>query len=237
VSTSQPVAVSVQLPTVADLQSEGRLGNGTMPASVRRWAFLILPASAAYGVPADLVAAVMTTESAGDPTAWNEGSNARGLMQVVNGPWDPSANINVGTSMLAGFKQEFGSWRLALAAYNAGPGAVNEYGGVPPYTETEDYVVIVRFYYREYSNEPLSGSSRSAFAKSLDRYAKHRARLRYLRLRRSKHRVSNPGINILPDGCDSSSPCRPRNLPRPIQDPFWPLGGDRDPLPAVSPNR
>ena len=49
--------------------------------------------------------------------------------------------------MLANFKREFGSWKLALAAYNAGPGTVIKYGGVPPYQETQDYVVMVPYLY------------------------------------------------------------------------------------------
>jgi len=236
-SAPSPDPGSVQLPTVGDLQAEGRLGNGSMPADVRRWAYLIIPAATANGIPADMIAAVMTAESGGDPLAWNTGSNARGLMQILGGPWDPSANIDVGASMLAGLKQEFGSWKLALAAYNAGPGAVTEYGGVPPYQETEDYVVIVQFYYGEYSNQPLNGSARVAFSRSLHRFHKLRPRIRFLKLQKGQHRGENPGINVLPDGCDSSGLCRPRNLPHPITDPFWPLGGSKDPLPVVHPEK
>ena len=184
-----------------------------------------------------MIAAVITVESGGDPTAWNSGSDARGLMQILHGPFDPGQNIDVGSSMLAGFKQEFGSWTLALAAYNAGPGAVTEYGGVPPYQETQDYVVIVQYYYREYSNQPLPANARSAFHRTLKKFHKLAPKLKHLRVK--KHHVqhvktTDPGRLALPDGCDPSSPCRARNLPHPIQDPLWPLGGS-DPLPLVQP--
>jgi len=234
-STSAPAPpVSIQLPTVADLRAEGSLGNGSMPESVRRWAYLILPAARANGIPAAIIAAVIMAESGGNPLAWNPGSDAHGLMQILNGPWDPSANIDEGASLLAGFKQEFGTWKLATAAYNAGPGAVNTYHGVPPYPETEAYVVIVQYYFHEFSSQPLSASSRYRFRSSLSRFHHLRTHIRYLRLKKGQHRGKTPGLSVLPDGCDSSGPCHPRNLPHPIRDPFWPLGGP-DPLPPVVP--
>jgi hypothetical protein len=225
------------MPTVSQLQAEGRLGNGTMPGAVRRWAYLIIPAAKSYGLPPDMVAAVITVESGGDPLAWNSGSDARGLMQILHGPWDPSQNIDVGTSMLAGFKQEFHSWTLALAAYNAGPGAVQQYGGVPPYPETENYVVIVQYLFRKYSNQPLTRSAQAAYRRSVHRFTRLAPHLKHLRAHRPRRHVvaAPPGRNALPDGCDPSAPCRPRNLPRPIVDPFWPLGGSPDPLPLVQP--
>lgn len=241
-STSAPAPPSVQLPTVAQLQAEGELGNGTMPQAVRRWAYLIVPTAGAYGLPPDMVAAVITVESGGDPTAWNSGSDARGLMQVLHGPWDPAKNIDVGVSMLAGFKQEFGSWTLTLAAYNAGPGAVQEYGGVPPFHETQDYVVVVQYLYEKYSDQPLTSSSRAKYIRSYKHLQHLRPHLKHLKahkkVRSSSHNHKYvPGENVLPDGCDPSSPCRPRNIPDPISDPFWPLNTSPDPLPVVKPAR
>jgi len=191
-----------------------------------------------------MIAAVMTVESEGDPLAWSS-ADARGLMQILHGPWDPAANINLGASMLAGYYQEFGSWKLALAAYNAGPGAVMSYGGVPPFQETQDYVVLVRYLYREYSHHRLSAGDRSAFSRSLSSF-KRLHHVRHLKAG-SNHRhpqhggwgqLGAPGQVAIPDGCDPSTGCRkpPALLPPPpVADPLWPLGGSIDPLGVVSP--
>src|ERR1700737_945154 len=64
--------------------------------------------------------------------AWNSRSDARGLIQVLHGPWDPKENIEIGCTMLAGLLAQFHDLTLALAAYNAGPNAVLSYGGGPP---------------------------------------------------------------------------------------------------------
>ncbi len=244
-SGSQATPPSVGLPSVADLQAEGRLpGNGDIPANVRRWAYLILPAAHKYDIPPAMIAAVMTAESEGDPLALS-GSNARGLMQVLAGPWDPQANINLGVSMLAGYYQEFGTWKLALAAYNAGPGAVIHYGGVPPFKETEDYVVIVSYLYDEYSQHGLSGSAKSSYQRSLhDFHSRHH--VKYLKpgkagpqANRHYAKGNGPGQLAIPDGCDPSGGCnKPATLmpSPPVADPLWPLGGSIDPLGVVSPN-
>ena len=58
-------------------------------------------------------------------------------------PFDPYQNLDGGARYLRQQYEEFGTWRLALAAYNAGPGAVQRYGGVPPYRETRNYVRVV----------------------------------------------------------------------------------------------
>ena len=84
---------------------------------------------------------------------WKDGARsyagAIGLCQLmpatarylgVKDPWDPYANMDGGARYLAEQYREFGKWRLALAAYNAGPGAVKKYGGIPPYRETQNYV-------------------------------------------------------------------------------------------------
>lgn len=100
------------------------------------------------GLSPDLVARVMRKESAGDPSAVSP-KGARGLMQLMPGtaaelgvdPDDPHDNIRGGVRYLKQQMDAFGGdERLALAAYNAGPGAVQKYGGVPPYAETQEYV-------------------------------------------------------------------------------------------------
>jgi soluble lytic murein transglycosylase-like protein len=104
------------------------------------------------GVPAGLIRSVIMAESAGDPSAVSS-AGAEGLMQLMPGtaagcgignPFDPQENVECGTSYLHGLLARFhGDVTLAVAAYNAGPGAVEKYHGVPPYAETQAYVTRV----------------------------------------------------------------------------------------------
>ncbi len=103
-----------------------------------------------YGIPREIFLNLITAES-----GWHDGARsyagAMGLTQLMPGtarylgvdPWDPYQNIEGGARYLAEQYRTFGSWRLALAAYNAGPGAVQKYGGVPPFRETRNYVVKI----------------------------------------------------------------------------------------------
>lgn len=116
-------------------------GVGTGLASAER------QAAQRYGVPSALVEAVVQAESGGNPYAVSD-QGALGLMQATPGkfrpgqdPFSPATNLDVGTRYLSSLLQEFhGNLRLALAAYNAGPGAVHKYKGVPPYPQTQAYV-------------------------------------------------------------------------------------------------
>lgn len=69
-------------------------------------------------------------------------------------PYNVDQNIKGGIKYLKMMKKQFGSTRLALAAYNAGPGAVQKYGGVPPYRETQHYVKVIMNSYNQYKHNP-----------------------------------------------------------------------------------
>jgi hypothetical protein len=109
-----------------------------------------------YGVPVKLVSAVIRAESGFNPRAVSR-SGAQGLMQLmpatasilgVRNSFDPRQNIDGGVRHLRGLIDRYPhSLSLAIAAYNAGERAVNQYGGIPPYPETQDYVTkVLRFY-------------------------------------------------------------------------------------------
>jgi len=160
--------VAITWPTAADLAINRRLHWGAhVPARVRRWAYLIVPDAAAAGVDSFLVAAVMQIESLGDPLAWNLDSDARGLMQVLHASFEPAMNVRVGVGMLAALQKRFGRRDLILAAYNAGPGAVEQYGGIPPFTETRDYVVLAEYDRDRYAGLHLSAARTARFKAAL----------------------------------------------------------------------
>ena len=116
----------------------------------RPFAALIASAAVAYGVDERLVHAVIEAESNYQARARSR-TGAKGLMQLmpatarqyaVRDPYDPQANIEAGVRHLKDLLGRF-ELRLALAAYNAGEGAVRTYGGLPPFAETRSYVARV----------------------------------------------------------------------------------------------
>jgi soluble lytic murein transglycosylase len=128
---------------------------------VKAYDDLIERASRRHGVPAALVKAVIHAESAFDPEAVSP-KGAMGLMQLmpatakrlgVAEPYRARENVEGGTRYLRSLHDRYGSWTHTLAAYNAGPTAVDHYRGVPPYTETRQYVKRVLSYYRRYHGD------------------------------------------------------------------------------------
>lgn len=139
-------------PNVATLPA--RVAEGLAPRFTGRYAGPYLdPARSAarrHGIPEDLFLRLVQQESGWNPRAVSH-KGAIGLAQLMPGtaqrlrvdPSDPVENLDGGARYLAQQYRRFGSWKLALAAYNAGPGAVLEHGGVPPYRETMNYVKVV----------------------------------------------------------------------------------------------
>lgn len=128
--------------------------GGAAPAAGARvsatspYADLFRSAATKYGVPANLLSAVAQAESGFDPKAVSP-AGAQGLMQLmpatarglgVTDAFDPVQAVDGAARMLRTLTNRFGSTELALAAYNAGPGAVLKYDGIPPYPETQRYV-------------------------------------------------------------------------------------------------
>lgn len=104
-----------------------------------------------YGIDPLIIECIIHQESNFDPNAVS-GVGARGLMQLmpetaadlgVTDPYDPGQNVAAGVRYFVEQYRRFGSIELALAAYNAGPGNVEAYGGVPPFEETQNYVANI----------------------------------------------------------------------------------------------
>lgn len=125
------------------------------PQLIHSYQEIIRHYASSYRLEEALVKAVIKAESNYNPHAVSS-KGARGLMQLipetarlmrVNDPFDPSQNIRGGSNYLRLMLDRFdGNLDLALAAYNAGPNAVQRHGGIPPYEETRTYVQRVRRY-------------------------------------------------------------------------------------------
>ena len=128
--------------------------------STKKYDDIIANASQQYGVSFPLLKAIIKAESGFDPRAVSK-KGAKGLMQImpqnfkllgIKDPFDPSQNIHAGARYFKQMYDRFGKLALSLAAYNAGPKAVERYKTVPPYEETEEYVKRVLKFYHSYKN-------------------------------------------------------------------------------------
>jgi cell wall-associated NlpC family hydrolase len=127
--------------------SSSQLNAAGLNSAVANYAAQFAAAEKKYGLPSGMLAAVAQQESGGNANAVSA-AGAEGLMQLMPSTaashgvnaFDANQAIDAAGSILAGDLSQFGSVQLALAAYNAGAGAVQQYGGIPPYTETQNYV-------------------------------------------------------------------------------------------------
>lgn len=123
---------------------------------------LIQATASRHGLDPSLIKAVIAAESNFDPAAVSP-KGAIGLMQLmpstarvlgVQDPYDPVDNLEGGVRYLKALLERFkGDLSLALSAYNAGPEAVERFGGIPPYDETRRYVSTVLRYYERFRRE------------------------------------------------------------------------------------
>jgi len=154
---------SGQATTATDNSTQSTTGTGSQTVT-GDFAGLINQASQKYGVDPGLVKAVIKAESNFNPNAVSS-AGALGLMQLMPGTasglgvkdaLDPTQNIDGGVHFLSQLLKHYnGNVRLTVAAYNAGPGAVDRYNGVPPYQETQTYVNRVLGYFN--SNNEWQG--------------------------------------------------------------------------------
>jgi cell wall-associated NlpC family hydrolase len=152
--TETPTSIRRMVPSQAT-SSTGGLSSSQLTASglnsaVATYATQFAAVEQKYNLPSGMLAAVAQQESGGNASAVSP-AGAQGLMQLMPSTaashgvnaLDPTQAIDAAGSILAGNLAQFGSVPLALAAYNAGAGAVKQYGGIPPYTETQNYVSSV----------------------------------------------------------------------------------------------
>lgn len=128
--------------------TQGRVDSKVSANTSRPFSEIIQEASKTYGIDQNVITAVIKQESSFNPKAVSS-CGAVGLMQLMPGtakslgvqdPYNAEENIMAGCKYLRQKIDEFGNLPMALAAYNAGSGAVRKYGGIPPYKETQAYV-------------------------------------------------------------------------------------------------
>jgi soluble lytic murein transglycosylase-like protein len=125
------------------------------------WDDYLYEASVTHSVPFALLKAICTAESGMNPSIVSH-AGAIGLMQLMPNtakslrvdPWDPQQNVDGGATYIRKQIDAFGTYELALAAYNAGPANVKKHKGIPPFEETQTYVKRVMEYYDLFLSKP-----------------------------------------------------------------------------------
>ena len=135
------------------------MNNSRLAERARNYKKEITQYASQYGIDSKLILAVIRNESCFDRSAVSS-AGAQGLMQLmpatarwlgVTDSFSPDQNIRGGTKYLSDLVKRYdNNIKMALAAYNAGPGAVAKYGGVPPYAETQKYIEKVMKSYQDY---------------------------------------------------------------------------------------
>ncbi|MGC8957536.1 MAG: transglycosylase SLT domain-containing protein [Candidatus Kapaibacteriota bacterium] len=139
----------------------GKVQPLSLEGRISKYNSIIEDTAKKYNLSPALLKSIIAAESAGNPTAISR-AGAKGLMQLidstakyvgVNNVFDPAENIDGGAKYLRQMLDTFdGNLELALAAYNAGPSNVVKYNGVPPYKETQSYILRIKRYLSLFQN-------------------------------------------------------------------------------------
>lgn len=130
------------------MAGSGSAGKAVNTPVGGQYGSVITSAAQKYGIPTSLAGALVNQESGGNAGATSS-AGASGIMQLmpdtarslgVTDIYDPGQNIDAGMRYLKQQYDKYGRWDYALAAYNAGPGNVDKYNGIPPFAETQNYV-------------------------------------------------------------------------------------------------
>ena len=161
-NTNNVKAVSAKVDKFTDDNSSTIMPSKGSVNRLNKFDSIINKASEKFNIDKNLIKSVILTESAANPKAISK-ANAKGLMQLIDSTasdmnvkniWNPEENILGGSKYLSEMLKKFdGDIEKSLAAYNAGPGNVEKYDGVPPFEETKNYINRVKGYMKYWENE------------------------------------------------------------------------------------